>query len=142
MLLHCTNCVGGDVDYDSGPYSITFPAGVTNMSFDIFINDDEILEENETFFLHIITLPKGVSTGHLNQTMITVLDDDSKWMITNLYSSCILCLSCHCVLIYNYISLQAYKSRHMTVCCVAKHSQCRHVTDKCVFTGNIRSYSA
>ncbi|XP_065883097.1 uncharacterized protein [Dysidea avara] len=71
------SATGGDVDYDSGPYSITFPAGVTDMSFDIFINDDEILEENETFFLRIITLPKGVSTGHLNQTMITVLDDDT-----------------------------------------------------------------
>ena len=32
------------MDYTSGPYTVTFPAGVTLITFSIPINDDQILE--------------------------------------------------------------------------------------------------
>ena len=41
------------MDYTSGPYSVTFPAGVTSVPFSISINEENILEENENFTLTI-----------------------------------------------------------------------------------------
>ena len=37
------------MDYTSGPYTVTFPAGQTTATFNIPITDDMILEINEDF---------------------------------------------------------------------------------------------
>ena len=41
------------MDYDSGPYTVTFAAGETIVTFNIPITDDDILEGNENFTLII-----------------------------------------------------------------------------------------
>ena len=67
------------MDYISGPYSVTFPAGVTNVPFNISINDDNIFEENENFTLTInSSLPTGVMVGNPGQVRATVMDNDRK----------------------------------------------------------------
>ena len=71
------NVTGGGVDYDSGPYIVTFPAGVTSASFDIIINDDNVLEDDEVFRLIIDLLPNRVTVYNRNTTF-TILDIDSK----------------------------------------------------------------
>ena len=77
----------GSVDYHSGPYDVTFPAGQTNASFDVIINNDNILERNENFSLTIIvmkSLPRNVTTNAIAQATVTIIDNDSEcW--NNLY---------------------------------------------------------
>ena len=67
------------MDYTSGPYSVTFPAGVTNVPFNISIIDDNIFEENENFTLTInSSLPTGVMVGNPDQATVTIVDNDRK----------------------------------------------------------------
>jgi len=62
---------GGGVDYDSGPYNVTFPAGITRVQFDVPINDDMILEGDESFAL-------TVSNATL---VLTIMDNESKKLL-------------------------------------------------------------
>ena len=67
------------MDYSSGPYSVTFPAGVTIVPFNIPINDDNIFEENENFTLTInSSLPTGVMVGNPGQATVTIVDNDCE----------------------------------------------------------------
>ena len=68
------------MDYHSGPYNVTFPAGVTSVPFSVIINDDNILEGNEKFTLTInpSTLPSGVTVSDPSQATVNILNDDSK----------------------------------------------------------------
>ena len=75
------NFTDGGVDYDSGIYTITFPAGVTIISFDVPINDDDILESNEDFSINIRSghrLPDGVTLGSIDKATVTILDNEGK----------------------------------------------------------------
>ena len=69
---------GESVDYDSGPYSITFPAGVTSVTFDIPVTDDNISEANETFKLAISSssLPATVTCAEPCNATVTIADND------------------------------------------------------------------
>lgn len=71
---------GGGIDYDSGPHNVTFPAGVTNVTFNVMINNDNILEENEIFTLSVtaVSLPSKVTNITSAQATVTIMDDDSK----------------------------------------------------------------
>jgi len=74
---------GGGIDYDSGPYIVTFPARVTSVSFDIAINNDNILElTDEKFDLTISqsSLPTGFTVGNPNRAMVNIKDDDSEFL--------------------------------------------------------------
>lgn len=68
------------LDYNSGPYTVTFPAGITSVSFDVSVINDDILENNETFDLIIMSrsLPDKVTRGNLKMSTITIIDNDSK----------------------------------------------------------------
>ena len=59
---------------------VTFPAGMTNASFDIRIIDNDELENNETFYLIIeLSSPLPInSITNLSRTIVTILDDDCK----------------------------------------------------------------
>ena len=74
------NVTGGGVDYDSGPYNITFPAGVTSVPFGVPINNDNILESNEQFQLHIVpkSLPDRVIVSNPSQAIVSITDNDGK----------------------------------------------------------------
>ena len=70
------------MDYGSGPYTVTFPAGVTSVPFNVSINDDMIFEGNENFTLTInsSSLPTGgtVIVGSPDQATVTIVDNDRK----------------------------------------------------------------
>ena len=70
------------MDYTSGPYTVTFPAGQTNATFNIPINDDNNFFEGaiENFMLIIISslLPNGVVVGHPIRATVIIVDDDGK----------------------------------------------------------------
>ena len=74
--------VGGSVDYDSGPYNVTLYAGRTRVSFDVTINDDNIMEDDEEFILIINTdlLPSYVKNGTHITTNVTITRNDGKFI--------------------------------------------------------------
>ena len=45
------------MDYTSGPYTVTIPAGQTTATFNVPITDDMILEIDENFILTIDETP-------------------------------------------------------------------------------------
>ena len=68
------------MDYGSGPYTVTFPAGETSVPFNVSINNDIICEDNENFILTIdpSSLPTGGTVGNPGQATVTIVDDDRK----------------------------------------------------------------
>ena len=58
------------------------PAGttMTNESFEIKINNDDIIEGNETFSLaiNVSSLPDCISLADPNKTEVIIMDDDGK----------------------------------------------------------------
>ena len=53
---------------------------MTSTTFDISINDDNILEGDKNFMLNIgsSSLPPGVTHGDPSSATVTIVDDDSK----------------------------------------------------------------
>ena len=68
-----SNNVTGGVDYHSGPYNITFPAGITTIPFNVSIYNDTVLEGNEQFTLNI-----NIITNSSSRATVIITDDDSK----------------------------------------------------------------
>ena len=68
------------MDYTSGPYTVTIPAGQTNATFNVSINDDMILEGDENFMLTIdeTSLPPDVTRGNTGEATVTIMDEDRK----------------------------------------------------------------
>ena len=80
--------ISGDSDYNfSIFYNVTIPAGQITTPFNISITDDNVLERNESFNIFIIPelLPSDISLGNPNRTTVTIVDDDSKSLVS-LYS--------------------------------------------------------
>ncbi|XP_065900323.1 adhesion G-protein coupled receptor V1-like [Dysidea avara] len=73
------SATGGGVDYSSGPYNVTIPAGQISVPFDVPINDDNVFEENEEFLLTIdqSSSLNGVIIGSLNETVVNISDNDA-----------------------------------------------------------------
>ena len=74
------NVTDGGVDYDSGPYTVTFTAGETRAQLNIPLIADDLQETNETFRLIISTmLPTDVTRSRTNgQSTVTIVDDDCE----------------------------------------------------------------
>ena len=84
------NITGGGVDYVSGPFSVTIPAGQINVSFDVPITDDNIYEENESFRLAIVqsSTLDCVQVGRPRRATVVIGDDsDCKCKYICTYSS-------------------------------------------------------
>ena len=62
-------------DYSSGPYAVSFPIGFTNVSFDIMINDDNIMEDDEMFNISIISITNGHIVGNPGVATVTIVDN-------------------------------------------------------------------
>lgn len=71
-------------DYNYGPYMVQFNAEEIYALLLVSINNDNILEGNETFYLAIdsSSLPNSVSVDNQGQTTVNILDDDSKCEVT------------------------------------------------------------
>ena len=70
----------GDYNYHSGPYTVTFAAGVTTATFNVPVNDDNMLEGNENFMLTIYSssLPINITVGDPGEATVTIVDNDRK----------------------------------------------------------------
>ena len=79
VYVTCYVCVGGG-NYSSVTYSVMFIAGVTAVSFDVLITDNNILESNMNFSIAIdpSSLPNRVTVDNPDQASVTIIDDDGK----------------------------------------------------------------
>ena len=68
-------------DYTAGPYTVTFPAGMTSVLLSVSINADNIFESNETFdlIINVFSLPSNVTIGDTSQATVSILNDDGKY---------------------------------------------------------------
>ena len=82
-MINYNTITGGGVDYDSGPYSVSFSAGNTNVSFDINITIDNLVEDDEEFHLTIdpSSLPTGVNLSSPHLTTVNIIDTKRKFFI-------------------------------------------------------------
>ena len=66
--------------YPHGLFDVTFPANQANVSFDISLNDDNEVEEDEIFLLEIYNpkLPDGVKLQNPISCEVTIIDMTSK----------------------------------------------------------------
>ena len=80
MYISCMHTHTGDIDYYLGPYHVTFIAGNTTAHMGAPVRDDRLVERTEYFNLTIdsSSLPSSVSLGDPCETMIIIMDDDSK----------------------------------------------------------------
>ena len=81
LLLASNDITGGGVDYNSGPYNVTFPAGVTSVSLNVAIKNDNILEGNETFMFIIANSSLSnhiITTGDHDKATVIIIDTTSK----------------------------------------------------------------
>ena len=78
--VNSSNNVTGGVDYDSGPYTVTFTAGETRAQLNIPLITDNLQEANENFRLIISrSLPTDVTRSPVNgQSTVTIVDDDRE----------------------------------------------------------------
>ena len=70
--------VTGGVDYDSKPYSIMLPAGMTSIMLNVPIFNDNILEDDETFTLTINPSDDYMIRRNMNEARVTIKNDDCK----------------------------------------------------------------
>lgn len=70
----------GNVDYISGPYTVTVAAGETRARLHMQVKDDDIVEDEENFDLIIdnASLPRAISIGNPFQARVTIVDDDRE----------------------------------------------------------------
>ena len=76
--------LGGNVDYESGPFIVTIPAGETRVSFSITIVTDSLFEQNEQFSVTIdsASLPNRTFVEPDCMLVVTILNDDGELSIT------------------------------------------------------------
>ena len=76
-------CVDGS-DLIFVPHNITFPAGSIDNTFSITIQDDVLLEMNETFNVTLLTFPSSRPIGIANgTTTVVIVDNDRKYLDYN-----------------------------------------------------------
>ena len=80
--MYCNIMIDRD-DYVSGPYTVTFPMGMTKVTLDVGIKDDRLLESTEIFQLTISsnTLPNRVTTTNPSEVNVPIVDNDGKLLI-------------------------------------------------------------
>ena len=103
LLLHC--CVSthiGDVDFCTGPYTVTFPSGVMKTTVHIPVINDAILEGTERFNIRIdidTFLPKdiNINLGTFGSTTIIIVDTTGEYclILSSQYDQNIVHRTCH-----------------------------------------------
>ena len=70
---------GVDYNVTASVFNLIISAGETSSSFNIDIVDDDILENNETFYITIRLLPSCLLLAlNISASTLTIVDDDGK----------------------------------------------------------------
>ena len=89
--------VGGNIDFNSVPQTVTIIAGTNSSTISIPVINDNIVEGNETFNMSL-TMPSslcpGITTGAITSATATIIDTSSElkcWLpvICNVVTICV-----------------------------------------------------
>ena len=80
-MLHMYDVTGDDVDYGAEEYIVTFAVGSINASLDITINDDNLLENDETFRVTIHSVTNNHTVGIPGDARVTIIDSPSEYFL-------------------------------------------------------------
>ena len=71
-----------DQDYDTGPFTITFPARTTVVYLNIPTINDNTVEDDENFTLtfNSSTIPEDIFIGDDSEITVTIANDDCKFL--------------------------------------------------------------
>ena len=79
-------------DYVNGSYKVAFIPESTTAELQVPIVDDTVCEDEEIVFGNLIIatalVAVGVMVGPQNTTIISIQDDDGKWLHTTLHTPC------------------------------------------------------
>ena len=76
--LTATNENGAtNADYSGVPQNVTFDSGETSKSFTFSATDDTADDDDERVKLAFGTLPTGITTGTIKETVVSITDDDA-----------------------------------------------------------------
>ena len=76
--------VDQDFNCTSHNVSVFFPIKTTSAALNVTLIDDTVFEDNESFTVTIDPspkLPSGVAVGVTNEAIVTIVDDDGKYII-------------------------------------------------------------
>jgi len=90
LLIYYAYIITGGEDYESGPFDVMIAPGITSVSLNISIFDNNIFEANETFNLTInqSTLPDRVYLQPGCMLTVTIVDDDGESSHVCMYFQC------------------------------------------------------
>ena len=83
--MHKIICTYAGEDYGSTLlYNVVLYAGMTSVSFNISIHDDNMLEGDESFILNINAniLPVSITVDDPGQATVMIVDDEGNWLST------------------------------------------------------------
>ena len=74
------------VDFDNGPFDVTFPANQASVSFNVSLNEDDEVEKDEAFLLEIRSpdLPFGVTQFQDLSCRVTIIDTTGKSILNTI----------------------------------------------------------
>ena len=63
----------------SGPYNVMISSGIKDVSLDVLVNDDELVERNESFYLivNLASVSRNIIVGVV-EAIVTIVDNDGK----------------------------------------------------------------
>ena len=80
--FHIHTLTTGDSDYEGESISVTFPAGVNVISFNVTINDESAAERIEVITLNLeipsAATAMGVIKGSPDSTIVNIMVDDGR----------------------------------------------------------------
>ena len=100
MYVPCLSFISGGSDFSTDLVTATFTTGNPRSTTSIVIIDDNVLEPDEDFVAHLIvpnnTLEGRVTVGDLDQTTVTIIDEDGEHVYAHIYSIHVVDSKCFC----------------------------------------------
>ena len=75
-LTHMGQGGATSADYSRVPGNVTFESGDTEKTFSFAITADDVDDDAESVKLGFVNLPTGVSGGSIDETVVSIIDDD------------------------------------------------------------------
>ena len=81
LFLFLNVAIGSDIDFNSTSQSIIITGGSNNITVNVPVTNDSIVEGDETFIMNL-TVPSsfgsGVRTGDITRPIVTIIDTSRK----------------------------------------------------------------
>ena len=94
LVVPLSDAGGGgatSADYSGVPESVTFAEDATSVSFTFTATQDSVDDDDETVTISFGTLPTGVAEGTVDETVVSIGDDDAPASVSVMFAARDLC---------------------------------------------------